>query len=251
MMNHHFGGTLRLLTWHPEYLNATSDVETNFESDYQPPFWGTLLFSMNWKLDGGFKYFNYFHPDLGKWSNLTSIFFKRVGTTTSPPRKGAQLRWHLVSEWCRTSQWRAASRAAQCFVPGTKRFGSFGLMENNPVVGWEWVNFIKIFSRRSFWKEVVWRFFQDAGRSRKCLGCWNLWRVGEFAHIVWNWSSVPSHYCLSESLICAWDHCDKAKSLVIRHKTVPFQSCFCVSTPFSLEILHLALPYPQRAECQQ
>ena len=34
------------------------------------------------QLGGGFKYF-YFHPYLGKWSNLTSIFFKWVGSTTN------------------------------------------------------------------------------------------------------------------------------------------------------------------------
>lgn len=123
----------------------------------------------------------------------------------------------------------------------------FGLMENN-LVGWELVNFMDVFFSHVFWKEVVWRFFQDAGWSRECLGCWNLLRVGELVQIVWNWSSVPSHHSLSESLICAWDHCDcgKAKSRVIRHKTSPFQSCFWLSTPFSLEILHLVLPYPKQ-----
>ena len=35
-------------------------------------------------LGGGFKYF-YFHPYLGKWSNLTSIFFKGVETTNQFP----------------------------------------------------------------------------------------------------------------------------------------------------------------------
>ena len=38
-------------------------------------------------LDGGFKYFLYFHPYLGKISNLTSIFFRWVGSTTN------QVRW--------------------------------------------------------------------------------------------------------------------------------------------------------------
>ena len=34
-------------------------------------------------LGGGFKYFLNFHPYLGKISNLTSIFFKWVGSTTN------------------------------------------------------------------------------------------------------------------------------------------------------------------------
>ena len=40
-------------------------------------FWGDDEY-----LGGGFKDF-YFHPYLGKWSNLTSLFFKCVGSTTN------------------------------------------------------------------------------------------------------------------------------------------------------------------------
>ena len=34
-------------------------------------------------LGGGFNFFKYFYPYLGKWSNLTSIFFRWVGSTTT------------------------------------------------------------------------------------------------------------------------------------------------------------------------
>ena len=35
-------------------------------------------------LGGGFKYFFYVHPHLGKWANLTNIFFN--GVVQPPPR---------------------------------------------------------------------------------------------------------------------------------------------------------------------
>ena len=42
----------------------------------------SLKKQINQNLGGGFKYF-YFHPYFGKISNLTSIFFKWVGSTTN------------------------------------------------------------------------------------------------------------------------------------------------------------------------
>ena len=38
---------------------------------------------MVYNLGGGFKYVFYVHPYLGKWSSLTSIFFRWAGSTTN------------------------------------------------------------------------------------------------------------------------------------------------------------------------
>ena len=53
------------------------------------------------KLGGGFKYFLHLHPYLGKWSILTSIFFKWVGSTTN--RKTWDER--TTVEWPDSSRW--------------------------------------------------------------------------------------------------------------------------------------------------
>ena len=51
----------------------------------QRAFWEKGLakrFCFKRKLGGGLKKIFYFHPYLGEWSNLTSMFFKWVGSTT-------------------------------------------------------------------------------------------------------------------------------------------------------------------------
>ena len=55
---------------------------------------GFLVESPKQQLGGGFKY-SYFHPYLGKISNLTDIFFKWVGSTTN------QSFFLLVNSWYR------------------------------------------------------------------------------------------------------------------------------------------------------
>ena len=178
---------------------------------------------------------------MGNWPKLNWLAGFQP-STVPPPRTGAQLRWHLVPEWCRTSQWRAASRAAQCFVPRFGRSVHFGWWKTtwcgglrltlqginishlkgssenhrlkmqffgDMLVPWRVVNFMFFFfCGRFFWKQVVWRFF------KMLVEVGNVWDVKIGWGLV-NWPglcetgcSVPSHYCLSESFICAWDHCN-------------------------------------------
>ena len=52
--------------------------------------WPRPFLFLEKKLGSGFKHF-FFHPYLGRWSNLTSIFFKWVGSTTNQKRSTIQL----------------------------------------------------------------------------------------------------------------------------------------------------------------
>ena len=67
---------------------------TGHGSSSHSTFWATSTwFSGRWQL----KHFWNFHPYyLGKWSNLTSIFFKWVGSTTNLFFKGEKTRWRMT-----------------------------------------------------------------------------------------------------------------------------------------------------------
>ena len=49
----------------------------------EPPETSQKTQPNNLLLGGGFTYFFMFYPYLGRWSNLTSIFFRWVGSTTN------------------------------------------------------------------------------------------------------------------------------------------------------------------------
>ena len=75
-------GSLKAPTWQRVML-GTSGSHWNSEKkmDHWDPFHSWLV--------GGFNYiFFYFHPYLGKFSNLTSIFFRWVETTNQPSIHG-------------------------------------------------------------------------------------------------------------------------------------------------------------------
>ena len=79
----------------PNCLDHPSTVIFNISSLTQCCWKVTFQEVCNRNLGGSFKYVFFVHPYLGRWSNVTSIFFKWVGE--KPPTRNVQLRSWLMS----------------------------------------------------------------------------------------------------------------------------------------------------------